>query len=793
MKISMKWLSQYVDLTNIKAEDLANRLTLAGLEVEGIEPLASGTNLIIGQVISCHKHPQSEHLSLTKVNIGAKELDIVCGAPNVAEGQKVIVAQVGSILPHIVIKETKIKDVISQGMICSLSELGVNPKQLTADQLEGIEVLHEEAPIGSDALAYLGLNDVILDVKPTPNRSDFNAYWSVAYEVGAILERPVNLPHQKDFHRQGKSSQLKISSSTKYCPLFLGKKIGNITVKPSPLWLKQALQSVGMHTINNVVDISNYVMLETGQPLHFYDVAKLKQDEITVKTHQTGKLTTLDEKEINVEAHDIVITSSNEIIGLAGIMGGDDSKIDESTKAIIIEAAQFDPSHIRHTSRRCNMLTEASLRFQKGLDPQATFKAVDRALELLIEYAEANDIEETVQFGSIDETIQVVSVQLSHIHQLLGAPIELKTCVDVLNRLHFNPVVENELITCRIPSYRLDISFPEDLIEEIGRMIGYDRLVEFAPTRDLSRGFFTLKQRNRQRFKTILQGYGCHEVVSYTLVSERLHQDGVLPLSDPAVLLSPISDDKKIVRSSLLPSLLEVVAYNQAHKFKDFQLFEISNLNTLSQQQERLSIVQCGNATLSSWQKKTIAYDFYSIKGLIYQVLMDVGVQEQRIRLEKGAEHPLFHPLRSAKLYIDQTLIGLMGEIHPKAQKTYQVSKLWMAEINIDHVYQTKLAKVKFVPIYKTPIVYRDFAFVLDQSIEVDLVQKTILKASKAYIQSVEVFDVYQGEHLAPGKKSIALSVALQATDRTFSEDEIKSIEQDIIMACQKQLNAELR
>lgn len=791
MKISMKWLSQYVDLSEVSAQTLADTLTLAGLEVESFEPLASGSHLIIGEVLRCEKHPQADQLSVTEVNVGQKSLNIVCGAPNVAQGQKVIVAQVGSILPNIIIKEAKIKDIMSQGMICSLSEIGVNPKGLTQAQLDGIEVLSDDAPVGHEALSYLGLDDVILDVKPTPNRSDFNAYWSVAYEVGALLNKEVKIPHQVDYHKQGTPSQLKVGSTTEYCSLFYGKKIGSLKVKPSPEWLKRALSSVGMHSINNVVDISNYVMLETGQPLHFYDAAKLKHEEIIVKTHQSGHLKTLDEKEITIEAHDLVITSHQQSIGLAGIMGGDDSKIDEHTTGIIIEAAQFDPSHIRHTSRRINLLTEASLRFQKGLDPLSASKALDRALELLVELAEASQIEETVQYGELNTNLKKVSVKLSHIHSLLGAPLGLSICVDVFKRLRFNPSVSDDVITCEIPSYRLDIDYPEDLIEEVGRIVGYERLVETITKTEVSRGYYSPKQRSRMRIKSILQGFGMHEIISYTLVSEKMTQDAVMPLDDAAVLLSPISDDKKVVRTSLLPSMLEVTAYNQAHKFKDFQVFEITNLNTLHQQQERLGIIQSGQMVFSSWQKQHKTYDFYTIKGTVDQILTDLGVSESRVRYEKGVNHPLFHPLRSASIYLDQTCIAVLGELHPKAQKRYQVSSVWMAELNLEHLYQTKVSKVKFASISKMPVVVRDFAFIIDKSIEVDRLQKIIQKVSKTYIQSIEVFDVYEG--LDNDKKSIALSVSLQATDRTFSEEEIKKIEQDIILACQNQLKAELR
>jgi len=793
MKVSYNWLNHYVDLKDVSAQSLADILTLAGLEVESIDPIASGTNCVIGQVLSCVDHPESDHLHVTRVDIGSEILDIICGAPNVAAHQKVIVAKVGAVLPQLTIKATTIKGKPSNGMICSLLELGVDEKQLTEEQKEGIEVLSPEAPLGQEALKYLGLDDVILDMKPTPNRSDFNALWSVAYEVGALLNRPVNLPWIKNLHQQGKPSLLKVGSTTKKCPLFVGKTIGSIKVGPSPKWMQEALNAVGIKSINNVVDISNYVMVETGQPLHFYDAHKLKTPEIIVKDHQKGYLETLDGSKFELNDQDLVITSNDKPIGLAGIMGGEDSKIDESTHALIIEAAQFNPTSIRHTSRSVNLMTEASLRFQKGLDPQSALKAMDRSVELLLELAHASDLEETQIYGNPETTQKHVCVKPEHISALIGQSIDLKTILDIYTRLQFKPMLKQDVIDCTIPSYRLDIDVAEDLIEEVGRIVGYAQLPGTLPMMPTTSGGYNTRQLQRQQIRHLCVGFGLHEVITYTLVHEDKTRMGIQPLENPATLISPISEERKAIRNNLLPSVLEAVAYNQAHKMKDFGVFEISNLNTRVQQEERLALVLSGSHNRSLWQKQSIPYDFYALKGLIEVVLEERGFVGNRVRFEANPNHPMFHPLKSALVKIDNEIIGICGEIHPKVAQDFNVSTVYMTELNLEPLLTLKAAKVKFTPIIKYPSVVRDLAFVVDESILASDIEKLIRSVGKSQVMDVTIFDVYQGDKIESGKKSMALKVVYQAQDHTLTDEEIQTLHQKTVEACRDQLNAQLR
>ena len=790
MNVSTKWLSTYVDLSGITPQQLADRLTLAGLEVEGIEPIAQGTNLIIGEVITCEAMPQSDHLSVTTVNTGSQVLSIVCGAPNVAVGQRVIVAQNGSVLPQITIKKTNIKGHESNGMICSLLELGVDPKSLTESQKEGIEVLGSDAPVGGDPLAYLGLDDAILDVKLTPNRSDCNALWSLALEVGALLNRPVNLPKAHVYPE--KTSTLVVGSETAKCPVFIGKSIGRLIVGPSPLWLKRALNAVGIKSINNVVDISNYVMIETGQPLHFYDAAKLAKPEIIVKDHLRGIVRTLDESEIHLHHEDIVITCAGHSIGLAGIMGGDDSKIDESTTAIVIEAAQFSPAQIRHTARRVNLMTEASLRFQKGLDPMAAAKAVERSTQLLVELANATELEKTVVYGQPEASLKTVSVTATHVQNLLGTPISTETILDIFTRLRFDPVVMGDTLVCTIPSYRLDIHVAQDLIEEVGRFVGYGDLQGTLPVMPMTLGGYDARQTLRNRIRSLAVGFGMHEVITYTLVHANKTIQGVNPIPDPDSLISPPSDERQYIRNSLLPSVLESVAYNQAHKQTDFQLFEISALTHTRTNEERCVLIQSGKQTLNRWKHESREYDFFSLKGLVEMMLEELGFAPQRLSWIPVSDHPFFHPTQSVKVVLDRTELGLLGKQHPLAAKALGMEPVLMAELNLEPLLKLKTSKIKFTAINKAPVVVRDLALLVDRNVSGAQIEKTIAEAAKAVLLGVEIFDVYTGDRIEPNKQSVALTLRLQG-EQTLTDAEIAQIMKAVTEALEHQLNATLR
>lgn len=795
MKVSVNWLKEYVSLDGVTPESLANALTTAGLEIEGVDPVASGNNLTIGKVLTCVPHPDSDHMNVTTVEYGEGPVQIVCGAPNCRVGINVIVAKIGAELPGITIKASTIRGVDSNGMLCSIKELGVNEKYLTEKQNSEIEELPEDAPIGcDDVLKYLGLDDVVLDASQTPNRADCMAMWSFAKEVGAVLRREVQLPECKGVANQGKETSLKIASETEKCPYILGKIIGKLVVKESPEWMKNYLHAAGIRAINNVVDISNYVMLETGQPLHFYDLAKMPKKEITVVDDMEMKLTALDGIEYEAIKGDMIITTGGEATGIAGIMGGDDSKIDENTTGIIIEAAHFNHVSIRNTSKRLGLITEAASRFTKGLEPLAQEKAMDRAVQLLVELALASEIEETVETGSTNYKPIQVKETIEHCNTLLGTNFTMEQIIDVLRALDFNPQVNGSTFTCTIPSYRTDILIAQDIDEEIIRLIGYDSLPTTFPIMAATAGQLSHRQNMRRTTKHVLTGIGLSEIVTYTLVKEKFINDAVLPFGEHISLASPMSEDRKYIRNSLMRSMFECLSYNQARKAENVNLFEVSNVYEKNIVQERCGLLISQSLQKSRLQNISIPSDYYTMKGIILSWLEKLGYNESRIYIKENTIDTVhFHPYRSAAVYLQNELIGLFGEVHPQLVKEFDITPCVYAEINLDVLVANKTSKVKFVPLDRYPSISRDIALVVKKDITAQSILDLIQKVGKALVKSTEVFDVYEGEHVEQGYKSIALNIIYQAKDHTLTDEEVSKTHQEILGNLEQQLDAKLR
>ncbi len=799
MLLSRKWLSQYMDVSDLSIEQIADKITSAGFEVEAIEYLSSGTNLVIGEVLTCEDHPDSDHLHCTTVNIGDEVLSIVCGAPNVAAGQKVIVAKVGAVLPDGEIKAGKIRGQESNGMICSLFELGVDKHLLSEEQLAGIEVLDQDAPVGhTDPLAYLGLDDEIMDIGLTPNRNDCQAIFNMALETGAILNRPVHLPNYDHCADGGKTSSLKINSLTPKCPSFLGKVIGHITIKESPKWMKELLRSAGVHSINNVVDISNIVMLETGQPMHFYNAAAIPNQEITVADGFHEGYTALDGITYDLQEEDIVITNQGKPIGIAGVMGGDDSKITDDTSSLIIECAQFDHVSIRNTARRLNLNTDASVRYQKGIEPLAAQKALDRAVQLLIEYADASEIEETVEYGQNGYQPTVLKCTLEDINHRLGTDFSAEEVQDVFERLYFEPHYENGTYTCTMPSNRQDMEGMADLSEEVIRLLGYDRLPSTLPLMEMTEGKLNKKQQTVRMVRTYLTNQGLQDCVTYTLVSSEKKNNAILPIGEATQLAIPMSEERRWIRTSILPSLLDVVAYNRAHSLNNVNVFEISDLSNTEGSKTHCAFVLTDDLQETRWAKYELPSDFYTAKGLLEELLDKMGIASQRIFFKENKEDVThFHPYRSAQVYIGKDYVGIFGEIHPKYGKESNAEHAILAEFDLDALLDVKKSKIKYTPVSKYQSVTRDVALVVKRSVKVGDMIQTIKKNGKLdkenIIRDVQVFDVYQGLPMPPTEKSIALSILFQSDKKTLNDEQITQVFTGIIQALEKEFDAVLR
>ncbi len=796
MKITYNWLKQYIDLSDISKQKLADVLTKAGHEVESYQDQAYGTDLVIGQVLSCQKHPNADSLSICQVDVGTDVRQIVCGAPNVAANQKVIVALPGCKLASGEIKESVVRGEKSNGMICSLSELNVDKKLLSEEQLAGIEVLSADAIVGNKkVLEYLGLDDTIYEISLTPNRADCLSIWALAKDLGAVLNRDVDLPDYS-YNAKKLKTDLIIDSKTDKAPYFVGTIINNLTIKESPLWLKRALNSVGVKAINNVVDISNYVMLETGQPLHFYDLAKIPAKEITVKNGLDEIYTALDGQQYHVLEEDLMITTEGRAIGYAGIMGGEDSKIDENTKGIIIEAAHFNLVNVRNTSRRLGLFTEAATRFSKGIDPKAALAATERSIQLLIELADAENIEETVIYGDMEYKPAVIEASVQKINSLLGTHFKYDEMYQVFKALDFKPEKkDNDIIITYIPSYRTDIEIWQDLSEEIIRILGYENIVSTLPKMPTTQAKYAENGESRRVINAMLNGNGFNEIITYSLVSQENVEAGILSIGTPVRISNAMGEDRRYYRTSLLPSMLDCVSFNMARGNYEYSLFETAKVySDEGQERLHLSLAMSEKTTYSKWQNVYGNNDFYSIKGIILNILEKLGYDEKRIFF-KPVSNPkeLLHPNKAADIYLGKQLIGNAGHIHPFAKKKYEIDEAVIAEIDLDAIFDEKPSRIKYEKIARYPAVNYDLALVVEEEITAQQIVSTIKKAGGSLLDVVEIFDVYRGKGIKEGYKSVAVSISYRSKEKTLSENDILPTHRQVLEQLSNKLDAVLR
>lgn len=793
MKLSYNWLSQYVDLKGISPTELAQSLTRSGHEVEGLNTLANASGLVIGEIIESDLIPET-HLHKAQVRISNHDVkQIICGAPNCRSGLKVIVALPGAKLPIGEISAKSLHGLESYGMLCSLKELGVDLKLLNEAQINGIEELPQEAPVGeTDVLAYLGLDDTILDVSLTANRSDCLSIWAMAREVAAIVDRKVTLPELQKHVEKPSSFQVVLKSEK--APYYLGKVIGHIKVGPSPKWLKEVLISSGINSINNVVDISNYVMLETGQPLHFYQLNKLKNHSIEVVDGRREKIKALDGMEFQLESEDIVIETNGTFAGIAGIMGGEESMIDDETVAIFMEAAHFSPVQIRHTSIRLNLVTEAASRFIKGIDPLAAQQAIQRATDLLVEWADGGEIEETVEVGHDGYTPIKIKESLSRLNQVLGTKFTMNQVTSVLERLNFAPLVQGDEVVCHIPSYRRDMELAADVQEEVIRLLGYDDLETTLPRMEANVGERNERQVAKRKTRETLISLGLQEIVTYTLQSKEESEKSLWPLGEAIVLSMPMSEARSHIRTSLMRSVLASAQYNIAHKNYPLAFYEISKVYAKGSEQERLAIFLEGNYQedkLFGLEEKS---DFYTLKGIIMSWLEKFGLPQERIEINENNRYDdHFHPYRSALVNLDGQFLGVFGEVHPKLQKEYSLKEALYAEIDLEVFYQAKIDRLHFKELDRYPSIDRDIALVVKKDVPAQKMVDTIRQYGKKIVRQVDIFDIYEGEHVEKGYKSVALRIRYQDADHTLQDAEVSEVHEVILHELEKQCQAILR
>ena len=787
--MSLDWVKDYVDIKDEDLHKLAEKITKAGVNIEKIIDNRI-ENLVIGQIEKCTKHPDSDHLNICKVNIGEKTVQIVCGASNVKEGIKVLVALPGCILPgNIEIKKGIIRGQESNGMICALFELGLEEK--TKENYDkGIEVLKTDLKPGTDANIYLGTEDTLYELDIHKHRNN-DCYYHIgfAYEIASILNKKVTLPEDK--HKELKENvkdEINIEVQTDKCPYYTAKMVKDITVKDSPDFIKRRLISAGMRPINNVVDISNYVMLEYGQPLHFFDKDKLGTNILVRDAKQNEEITTLDGEKRTLTTSDIVITDTKKPVAIAGVMGGENTEVDQNTKNILIESAIFDPVSIRYTSSKLNLRSEASIRYGKGLSFEYTDKAIERACYLLEKYANAKVLSGTIKYDKIDKTKKQVTFKTKEVSTLLGLELTDQDIETELNRLMFSYKKENDNFLVTIPYRRLDIDpNVNDIAEEIGRLYGYENLKSTLPRVETKRGMYLKDIALRKQISKRLRTLGLNETKTYTLTNPEMSKMFNYEQKAKVVLPNPMSIDKSVIRTTILPSLLNVYSYNKKRNVKDINIYEIAKTYDKEYNEEtKIAILTKGNYITNKWHT-TEKCDFYHLKGIIENLLDYLGFENRHYLIEEKIED--MHPGISAKIMIDRDEVGVIGRIHPSINK----DEIYLAELSLTKLYNKKAKTLKYKEASKYPDITKDVAFILDKNIINSDVEKEIKKQGTKILTNIEVFDLYQGEKIDKNKKSIAYSLTFNDYNKTLTEEEVDKVFRNIITKVTTKFNCEIR
>ncbi|WP_219838591.1 phenylalanine--tRNA ligase subunit beta [Paenibacillus sp. R14(2021)] len=813
MNVSYKWLSQYIELNGYNGEQLAELMTSGGIEIDVVESRNKGvTGVVVGHVLTREKHPDADKLSVCTLDVGGPEvLQIVCGAKNVAAGQLVPVATVGAVLPgDFAIKKAKLRGVESQGMICSAKELGLNEKLLPKEQQEGILVLPEGTKIGASILDVLGIDDEVLELDLTPNRSDCLSMLGVAYEVGALTGRSVQLPDTtvSDSSEQTSARVSVRIDAKEQCAHYAARYIQGVVIGPSPLWMQNRLMAAGIRPISNVVDITNYVLLEYGQPLHAFDADQIKDGRIVVRLANEGEvLKTLDGQDRKLEPHMLVITDGKEPLALAGVMGGANSEVTASTVNILLESARFDGGTIRKTSRQVGLRSESSVRFEKGVDPARVIPALDRAASLMAQYAGGQVLDGIVQ--EIAEPIgnAVVSVSIDKINRYLGTSLSKLELETIFGRLQFPfQLSDDGVFTVEVPSRRGDITRDVDLIEEAARLFGYDNIPTTAIEGAATPGALTKPQAIRRELRKRLTDAGLHEVISYSFT----HPDRTKLFTSlagaetlPVRLALPMSEDRSALRTSLLPQLLETAAYNRNRKNDDAAIFEIGSvfhtdeavLTRLPHEKHRLAVLLTGSRGRAEWNRKAEAYDFYDLKGILETLTEVLGVNGAITYEAAQPEH--MHPGRTAAVVFQgergPVTIGYLGQLHPAVQIEHDLGDTYVLEIELAPIYDAADFEIVYKSLPRYPAMERDIAVVLGREVEAGKLLTAVTKTAGELLESVRIFDIYTGEKLGADKKSVALSLVYRHAERTLTDEEVTELHGKVVAELEQSFAAELR
>jgi phenylalanyl-tRNA synthetase beta chain len=793
MKVPMSWLNDYTDISDITPKEYAHMLTMTGSMVEGIEDMGKELqNVVTGRIVSIKPHEDSDHLQICQIDVGDETIQIVTGAQNVKEGQIVPVAKHNSHLAGgVTIKKGKLRGVESNGMLCSHEELGLTPADLGYEPEYGILILPEETAVGIDIKEVFGLNEQVIDFDITSNRPDCFCAIGLARETAASFDRTFAVK-QPEYHENSEDIKDTVSvevKDTEKCLRYSAKMVKNVKIGPSPAWMVQRLRACGVRSINNIVDITNYVLLEYGQPMHAFDLRDLAGQKIVVRRAQDGEvIKTLDEVDRTLDENTLVISDAEKAVAIAGVMGGFNSEVKPDTQTVVFESATFDAASVRIAAQKAGLRTEASSRYEKGLDANNTVPALERACEL-VELLGAGE----VVGGMIDVVGQekqpvTLTFRPENINVFLGTDIPAADMKEYLERLEF--VVDMEQMTVTAPSFRPDIEAEADVAEEIARMYGYNKIPVTLLSGEATKGRKTDKQQAQDSILRILTAQGYNEICSYTFASPSVFDKLNIPkdsdLRSTVKISNPLGEDTSIMRTTTLGSMMDILAYNYNHRNEAAKLFEIgkvylpNNEAELPDEPEVISMGMYG------------AGDFYDLKGACEALFAQMHVKNVTYRAL--TDNPTFHPGRTAEILIGGERVGVLGELHPSVSEHYGIgTKCYAAEIQLEKLLSGRAKEIKYTQLPKFPAVSRDIAMLVDKGAAVAEIEDVMTKAAGKLLDTIKLFDVYEGEQIPEGKKSVAYAVSFRAPDRTLTDEEVNKVFDKMLKRLEENVGAQLR
>ena len=794
MLVPLKWLRDYVDI-DIDTQEFADMMTMTGSKVEKVDFFGKETNGVeVCKILEIEQHPDADRLKVTKVEVANGEiLQIVTNATNIKVGDYVPVARIGAVLPgDFKIKKGKLRGVLSEGMFCGAEELTIPSAFVEDHKKDGIYILDHQGSfeLGMDVRDVLGINDALIEFEITSNRPDCRSIIGIAREAAVTLGKELKYPEIK-VQACDEEMSFEIDIQTDLCKRYCGRVVKDVKVGPSPYWMQRKLIEAGMRPISNIVDITNYVMLELGQPLHAFDLDDIKYNKMTVKMAEEGeKFTTLDGVERTLTSDMLVIGNQDKTLDLAGIMGGENSEIKDTTTSIFIEGASFAKENIRATSKKLGLRTEASSRFEKGIDINLAEEAVNRACQLIEELGCGTVLNGMLDYYPQKEEVQKVTVNPVRINKLLGVNVPMDQFINILESLEFKcNLVSSEVLELEVPTFRLDITEDADILEEIARIYGYDNIPSASLEGNATAGVKTEKQKFIDNVKSNSIACGLNEILTYSFVSPRGVDKINLPADDEkrnfVKIMNPLGEETSVMRTILIPNMLDVISTNISHKVEEVSAFECGNTFI---PQEGLPI-ETKKYCVGMYGKEV---DFFVLKGVIESVLNNVGLKGYEI--EPETTNLTFHPGRCAKIVYNNIYIGTFGELHPDVIENYNLGqRVYVAEINIDTVFENLNLTKSYNPLPKYPSTSRDIALIVKDEVFVKQIEDIIKANGEDLVESYKLFDVYKGAQIEEGHKSIAYSITYRSKDKTLTDEDVAKVHEKILSELSEKLNANLR